>query len=362
MLQNLARGVLAAIFAVAAALGSIPAQAQGTPLKVAFVYVSPIGEAGWSYQHELGRRAMVQALGDQVQTTVVESVAEGPDSERVMRDLAAQGNRLIFATSFGYFEPALRVAADYPQVKFEHAGGYRTLPNLGTYNGRFYEGRYLAGYLAGKMSRSGVAGYVAGFPLPEVIQGVNAFALGMREANPRAQVKLVWLDTWFDPAKERDAALALVAQGADVLANHSASPAVAQAAEDKGVMFTGYTSDMRRFAPHAQLTAVVHDWGGYYTRVARAVIDGSWKPTPAWGGMKDGFVTLAPLNERVPADVAQTIEAKRRAIVEGRLLPFSGRLVDNRGQVRLARGALDDPAIASMNWLVQGVVGSLPKP
>jgi simple sugar transport system substrate-binding protein len=305
---------------------------------------------------------MEKALGPQVKTTVVESVAEGPDSERVMRDLVAQGHQLIFATSFGYLESALRVAAEHPEVKFEHAGGYKGAPNLGTYNGRFYEGRYLAGYLAGRLSKTGVAGYVAGFPLPEVIQGVNAFTLGMREANPKAQVKLVWLNTWFDPARERDAALALVAQGVDVLANHSASPAVAQAAEEKGIMFTGHTSDMRRFAPHAQLTSVVHEWGGFYTRVTRAVKDGRWSSEPVWGGMKEGFMTMAPFGPRVPADVAAAVEEKRRLIVAGRLQPFSGRLVDSHGNVQLAQGTLDDQAIATMNWLVQGVQGTLPKP
>jgi len=280
MLQNLARGACAAMLAVASALGSSAASAQNAapahPLKVAFVYVSPIGDAGWTYQHEQGRLAMQKALGDQVRSSVVESVAEGPDSERVMRDLAEQGHQLIVATSFGYLDPALRVAADCPGVKFEHAGGYKTAPNLGTYNARYYEGRYLAGFVAGKMSKTGIAGYVAGFPVPEVIQGINAFALGMRSANPKAQIKVLWLGTWFDPGKERDAALTLISQGADVLANHSGSSAVAQTAEEKGVMLTGYPSDMRRVAPRAQLTSVVLQWGGYYTRLARTVIDGSW--------------------------------------------------------------------------------------
>jgi simple sugar transport system substrate-binding protein len=362
MLQNLARGRMAAMFAVALALGAPSSQSQAAPpLKVAFVYVSPVGEAGWTYQHEQGRLAMEKALGDKVLTTVVESVAEGPDSERVMRDLAAQGNTLIFATSFGYLEPALRVAADFPNVKFEHAGGYKTAPNLNTYNARYYEGRYLAGFIAGKSSKSGVAGYVAGFPVPEVIQGINAFAIGMREANPKAQVKVLWLNTWFDPAKEREAALTLINQGADVLTNHSGSPAVAQAAEEGGVKLVAYQSDMRRFAPHAQLTSVVHQWGGYYTSVAKAVMAGTWKPRPVWGGMKDGFVALTPLAGDVPIDVAALVEARRRDIVSGRLKPFSGKLVDNEGKVRSDKGALDDSAIAAMNWFVEGVAGTLPK-
>jgi simple sugar transport system substrate-binding protein len=363
MLQNLARGRLAAMLAAVAALvlpASIAMAQAAPPLKVAFVYVSPIGEAGWTYQHDLGRRAMEQALGNQVKTTVVESVAEGPDAERVMRDLASQGHQLIFATSFGYLEPALRVAADFPAVKFEHAGGYKTAPNLNTYNARYYEARYLAGLAAGKASKSGIAGYVAGFPVPEVIQGINAFTLGMREANPKAQVKVLWLDTWFDPPKEREAALTLIHQGADVLTNHSGSPAVAQTAEEKGVKLVAYQSDMRRFAPHAQLTAITHQWGGYYTGVAKAVLAGTWKPQPVWGGMKDGFVGLTPFGADVPKEVVTLVETKRRAIAAGTFHPFSGKLVDNDGKTRHEKGAMSDPDIARMNWFVQGVVGSLP--
>ncbi|MCB2022026.1 MAG: BMP family ABC transporter substrate-binding protein [Burkholderiaceae bacterium] len=357
MLKNLARALLCAILATW--LTPHAGAAERKPLKVGFVYVSPIGDAGWTYQHDLGRRAMEKALGDQVSTTVVESVAEGPDAERVMRDLARQGNGLIFATSFGYLEPALRVAAEFPNVRFEQTGGYKTAPNLNTYNARYYEGRYLAGLLAGKLSKSGVAGYVAGFPVPEVIQGINAFALGMRAANPKATVKVVWLDTWFDPARERDAALTLVNQGADVLTNHSASTAVVQAAEEKGVGVIAYQSDMRRIAPRAQLTAITHEWGGYYTKVARAVIDGSWKPVPVWGGMRDGFVRLAPLNASVPRDVAALVAAREADIKAGRLHPFAGRIVDREGRVRLQAGVMPDAQIATMNYFVEGVVGSL---
>jgi len=358
MLQNLARGCLAAFLAVLALQSR--AQPPTAPLKVGFVYVTPVFEAGWTRQHDEGRVAMEKALGDRVKSTVVDSVAEGPDSERVMRDLAVQGHGLVFATSFGYLEPALRVASEFPSVKFEHAGGHKTAANVNTYNARYYEGRYLAGLLAGRMSRSGIAGYVAGFPVPEVIQGINAFTLGMRAANPKAQVRVLWLNTWFDPQKEREAALTLVNQGADLLTNHSASPAVAQAAEEKGVMLIGYQSDMRSFAPKAQLTSVVHQWGGYYTRVAQSVLAGTWKAQPVWGGMKDGFIALAPLSATVPKDVAAAVEAKRRAIVSGAFKPFSGRLVDNAGRLRLERGALDDAGIATMNWFVEGVVGRVP--
>jgi basic membrane protein A len=366
MFKNLARGLSAAMLAAVAATSTAQTATTKPPLKVGFVFVSPIGEAGWTYQHNQGRLAMEKALGARVQTTVIEAVAEGADSERVMRDLAAQGHTLIFATSFGYLEPALRVAADFPNVRFEHAGGYKTAPNLNTYNARYYEARYLAGLLAGKTSRSGVAGYVAGFPVPEVIQGINAFALGMRAANPQAQVKVLWLNTWFDPAREREAAVTLINQGADVLTNHSGSPAVPQTAQahfkSKGVRVISYQSDMRRFAPDAQLTAITHQWGPYYTRVAESVLSGSWQALPVWGGMKDGFVALAPFSRSVPADVATLVKKREADIVAGRFHPFSGALVDNTGTLRQATGVMDDATLSGMNWFVQGVAGTLPKP
>jgi len=339
------------------AIAASATQPPAAPPRVAFVYVSPIGDAGWTYQHDQGRQAMERALG--IKATVVEGVSEGPDSERVMRDLASQGHQLIFATSFGYLEPALRVAAEYPQVKFEHAGGYKTAPNLNTYNARFYEGRYLAGLLAGKASKSGVAGYVAGFPVPEVVQGINAFTLGMQAANPKARVSVIWLNAWYDPPREREAALTLVNQGADVLTNHSGSPAVPQVAEERGVKLIAYTSDMSRFAPHAQLAAVTHHWGAYYTQQARAVQAGQWAVKPVWGGLKDGMVQLSALNPAIPKDARALIEKRRKDIVAGRFRPFSGRLLDTTGQQRLAKGALDDDAIAGMNWFVQGVQGGV---
>ena len=363
MFKNLWRGALPAACLAAfsvAAPAQTPSTASTPPLKVGFVYVTPVGQAGWTYQHDLGRQAMEKALGAGVKSTVVEAVPEGPDSERVMRDLAAQGHKLIFATSFGYLEPALRVAADFPDAKFEHAGGYKTAANLGTYNARFYEGRWLAGYLAGKSSKSGTAGYVAGFPVPEVIQGINAFALGMQAANPKAQVKVLWLNAWFDPAREREAALSLISAGADVLTNHSASPAVPQAAEEKGVKLVAYHSDMGRFAPNAQLAAVVANWGGFYTQVAQAVSAQRWKAAPTLGGFKDGMVELAALSPRLPKALREDVLARQRDIAAGKLLPFGGRLVDQSGRVRQDKGALGDEAIAHMDWFVQGVQGTLP--
>ena len=368
MLKNLIRGrvrALLAILALAAVIVS-PASAADPPLVVGFVYVTPIGEAGWTYQHELGRRALERALGPRVKTLAVEAVAEGPDSERVMRDLvAAQGARLVFATSFGYLEPALRVAAEFPAAKFEHAGGYKSAPNLATYDARYYEARWLAGWLAGQASRSGVAGYVAGFPVPEVVQGINAFTLGMRAARANAQVRVLWLDTWFDPARERDAAQALIDQGADVLTHHSGSPAVAQTAQanfrTKGVRVLPYPSDMRAFAPEAQLAAIEHRWGGFYTRVAESVLAGTWKPEPTWGGIASGMVDIAAVDPALPEATRRDLQSRRAAIVAGTLKPFAGPLRDNAGSLRLASGSLDDAAIKAMDWFVEGVVGTLPK-
>jgi basic membrane protein A len=351
MLKNLMRALALAL--------PVATGHAAEPLKVGFVYVSPIGQAGWTYQHDQARLALERALGPAVRTSFVEGVPEGADAERVMRDLAAQGHGLIFATSFGYLEPALRVAADFPQVKFEHAGGYKVAPNLNTYNARFYEGRWLAGWLAGRASGNGVAGYVAGFPVPEVVQGINAFTQGMRAANPKAVVRVRWLNTWFDPPKEREAALSLIHGGADVLTNHSGSPAVPQTAEEKGVKLIGYQSDMSRYAPKAQLAAVTADWSAYYVREARAVAAGTWRAQPAWGGMKDGMVRLW-LSPSVPAPWRQELARREQQMAGGRAGPFVGRLVDQAGAVRQERGALADAAIAQMDWFVQGVEGSLP--
>ena len=361
MSKNLKRARVVASFVAAAAVnGLLATPAVGAPLQACFVYVSPVGQAGWTYQHEQGRQAMAQALGDLVRSRFVEGVAEGADSERVMRDLAAQGCGLIVATSFGYLEPALRVAAEFPKVRFEHAGGYKTAVNLNTYNARYYEARWLAGWLAGKQSKTGVAGYVAGFPVPEVVQGINAFTLGMRAANPKAEVKLVWLNAWFDPAREREAALTLINLGADVLTNHSGSAAVPQVAEEKGVMLLAYTSDMSRYAPHAQLAAVTHHWGPYYTQVAAAVLANAWRVLPVWGGMKDGLVQLSALNPALPTEVKAGLAQRQAALMAGQLKPFAAPLVDNTGKSRLLAGALDDGQIAGMDWLVQGVTGTLP--
>jgi simple sugar transport system substrate-binding protein len=369
MFKNLGRRAMAAaaLFALASlhfplrAADAAPGPAALAPLKIGFVYVSPIGDAGWTYQHNEGRLAMQKALGDEVQVSVVENVAEGPDSERVMREMAASGHRLVFATSFGYLDPALRVAREYPGVAFEHMGGYKTAANLNTYNARFYEGRYLAGVVAGHMSRAGLAGYVAGFPIPEVVQGINAFAQGMRSVNPKAQVKVLFLNTWFDPGRERDAAQALANQGADVLTHHTGSTAIPAFAEEKGVMLLAYQSDMRRVAPNVQLTSVTHHWGAYYTAVAEAVRAGTWKPQPFWGGLRENVIRLAPFSPKVPAEVVAQVRERERLIAAGRLHPFGGRITEASGRVRQGSGAMADADILRMDYFVEGVQGVLPR-
>jgi len=336
--------------------------ASAAPLQIGFVYVSPIGDAGWSYQHELGRRELQATLGDKVKTSYVEKVGEGADAERVIRQFAANGAKLIFTTSFGYMNPTIKVAKRFPKVVFEHATGYKRAKNVGTYLARFYEGRYLAGIIAGKMTKSDQIGYVAAFPIPEVVRGINAFTRGIRSVNPKAEVKVVWTSSWYDPGKEREAAETLIAQGADVLTHHTDSTAVIQTAEDRHVYVIAYHSDMSKFGPHAQLTAVTHHWGEFYTRVARQVLAGSWKSTSVWGGIKEGMIRLAPLSDAVPKDVAALVRAKQQGIAAGTLHPFQGPLKDQQGKLRVAAGStLSDKQMLGMNWYVEGVVGKLPK-
>lgn len=331
------------------------------PLKIGFVYVAPLADAGWVHQHDEGRKAVEAALGAKVKTTFVENVPEGADAERVIRDLAQQGNQLIFTPSFGYMEPTLKVAKDFPDVKFESVTGYKTAPNVATANARYYEGRYLAGVAAGRMSKTHVAGYVAGFPIPEVLQGINAFTLGMRSVDPKAQVKVVWLDAWFDPPKERDAAMTLFNQDVDVIAFHTGSTAVMAAAQERGKMAVAYHSDMRKVAPDAQIVAVTHQWGGYYTQRARVVLDGSWKPGNVWGGVKEGMIRVGDFGPKVPRTVQDEVLARQQDVAAGKLRPFAAVAADvrdNEGHVVIAKGsALTDEQILKMNWLAEGVQG-----
>ena len=365
------------VAALAAACCFAPALAQpasqSPPLKLGFVYVTPLSDAGWVHQHDEGRKAVEAALNPapatglpaRVITRYVENVAEGPDAERVIRDLAQQGHKLIFTPSFGYMEPTLTVAREFPDVRFESITGYKTAPNVAVANARYYEGRFLAGVAAARMSRSHVAGYVAGFAIPEVLQGINAFALGMQSVDPQAQVKLIWIDNWFDPARERDAAMTLFNQDADVIAFHTASNAVMVAAQERAKLAIAYHSDMRRVAPDAQILAVRHEWGDYYTRRAQALLDGTWKSGNVWGGVKEGMVRVGDFGSRVPLSVQQEVLARQQDIAAGRLHPFSARtpVRDNQGRVVIAAGTtLSDAQILAMNWLVQGVQGRLPRP
>ncbi len=352
---------LAAAFA-AACLFSLSPSSNAQPLKIGFVYVSPITEAGWTRQHEEGRKAVDKALGASVKTTFVENVPEGADAERVIRDLAREGHKIIFTPSFGYMEPTLKVAQEFPDVKFESITGYKTAPNVAVANARYYEGRYLAGVAAGRMTRSNLAGYVAGFPIPEVLQGINAFTLGMRSVNPRAQVNVVWLNTWFDPTKERDAAMALFNQKVDVIAFHTASTAVMAAAQERGKMAVAYHSDMRKVAPDAQIIAVTHEWGAYYTARVKAVQQGQWQSGTVWGGMKEGMVRVGDFGPKVPKAVQAEVLAKQKEVASGKLQPFAGPITDNEGKLVLPSGqVLSDVEILGMNYLVAGVQGKVSK-
>ncbi len=335
------------------------AAAPVAPLKIGFVYVSPIGDAGWTTQHDIARKELEKNLGSKVATKFVENVPEGADAERVIRDLVQQGSKLVFTTSFGYMNPTLKVARQFPDVKFVHVTGYKNASNVATTNARFYEGRYLAGVLAGKMSKSSVAGYVAAFPIPEVLQGINAFTRGMRSVNPKAQVKVIWVNSWFDPGKERDAAITLMGQGADVVTHHTDSTAVVQAAEEKGKYAVSYHSDMKKFGAKAQLAAVTHHWGAYYTQQAQAVLDGKWKSSATWGGIKDGMVKLEGYGPAVPSSVKQFVLAKEKEIVAGTLTPFTGPVKDNEGKVRLEKGPMSDDALNKMDYFVEGVAGKV---
>ena len=346
----------------AAALTGFAAGASAEQTKIGFVYVSPIGDAGWTYQHELGRRAMVKALGSKVKTTFVEAVKEGADAERVIRKLAASGNKIIFTTSFGYMNPTIKVAKRFSKVTFMHATGYKRAKNVGTYLARFYEGRYLTGIVAGKMSKSNIIGYVAAFPIPEVVRGINAFTIGARSVNPKAQIRVIWTSSWYDPGKERQAADTLIAQGADVITQHTDSTAPVQAAEAKGVYAIGYHSDMSKYGKKAHLTAATHVWGNYYTTVVKAVLSGTWKSGAVWGGIKEGMIKLAPFGPAVPADLKQLVGEREKAIAAGTLHPFQGPVKDQSGKVRIAKGkTMSDGDLLGMKWYVEGIVGKLPK-
>ena len=362
--RNNARRHALVTLAGAVAATIVPARAQQPvgAYKVAFVYVSPISDAGWTFQHDSGRREMEKALGGKVVAQFVENVPEGADAERVIRELAQAGNQLVFTTSFGYMNPTIKVAKSFPGTRFEHATGYKTDANVGVYNARFYEGRYLAGMVAGRMTKSNVAGYVAAFPIPEVVMGINAFTRGMRAVNPKAEMKVVWVNSWFDPGRERQAAETLVSQGADVLTHHTDSTAVVQAAEAKKVHAVAYHSDMSKYGPNAQITAVTHQWGAYYTQRVQDAIAGRWKPDNVWGGLRDGMIKMGPFGKTVPKDVQDLVNRTGADIVAGKFHPFTGPIKDNDGKERLPQGqVMPDDVLQKMDYYVEGVQGKLPK-
>jgi len=329
-------------------------------VKAGFVYVGPVGDNGYSYQHDQGRLAVEKELG--IKTTYVESVQEGADAERVIRQLASSGNDIIFTTSFGFMNPTIKVAKSFPKVKFEHATGYKRAKNVSTYSARFYEGRVILGTIAGKMTKSNVVGYIGSFPIPEVIRGIDAFTLALRKVNPKATVKVVWVNSWFDPGKEGDAAKALIDQGVDIIAQHTDSPAPLQVAESRGVYGFGQASDMSKFAPKSQLTAIVDNWGPYYIERVKAVMDGTWKSTDSWYGLKEGMVEMAPYGDAVPQDVRQLADQVKQSIIDGSFHPFQGPIKNQKGELAVKAGeVISDKDLLSLNWYVEGVEGSIPK-
>lgn len=355
-MKKLFAGLLVAAFA---AIG--PAAAQD-PMKVGFVYVGPIGDHGWTYQHDQGRVAMEKHFGGKVKTTYVENVAEGADAERVIRQLARTGHDVIFTTSFGFMNPTAKVAKQYPNIVFEHATGYKRDKNLGTYLSVTYEGRYISGYVAGKMSKSGKVGYIASFPIPEVVRDINAVMLGMQSVNPDAELVVIWVNTWFDPGKERSTAEVMMDQGVDVIIQHTDSPAAMQAAEARGRYAVGQASDMSHFGPKAHLLSVVNDWSNHYIKTVQDVMDGTWKPQDYWGGMADDVIRIPEFNAAIPADVVKEAKALMDGIKKGTFHPFTGPIKDQTGKVRVPAGKrMTNAELAGMNWYVQGLKGSLPK-
>ena len=345
---------LAIVFAAGAA-------SAAEKLKVGFIYVGPVGDHGWTYQHDQGRLAVEKEFGDKVETIYVEKVAEGPDAERAIERLARQDVGLIFTTSFGYMNPTLKVAKRFPKVKFEHATGFKQSKNVATYNARFYEGRYIIGQIAAQVSKSGVAGYIASFPIPEVVMGINAFILGAQTINPDFKLKVIWVNSWFDPGKEADAAKVLIGQGADIITQHTDSTAPLQIAADKGVFAFGQASDMIAFAPKAQLTSIVDNWAPYYIERTKAVLDGTWKSADTWKGLAAGTVEMAPYTN-LPADVVKMAQDTEAKIKAGELHPFKGPVYKQDGSEALPAGKnIDDGTLLGMNWYVKGVDGQLPQ-
>ena len=356
-MRKLLAAASAAVLVAFAAGGAAAAE----KLKACFVYVGPHNDGGWSEGHETGRLMVQEKLGDKVETSYVENVPEGPDAERAIERLARSGCGIIFTTSFGFMDPTLKVAAKFPDVKFEHATGFKTADNVTTYNARFYEGRYIIGQIAAKTSKTGVAGYIVSFPIPEVVMGINAFMLGAQSINPDFKIKVVWVNSWFDPGKEGDAAKALFDQGADIITQHTDSPAPLQIAESRGLFGFGQAHDMLAFAPKAQLTAIVDNWGPYYGRRVQDVLDGTWKSEASWDGLKQETVLMSPYTN-MPDDVAAMAKDTQAKVTSGELHPFKGPIFKQDGTEVIAEGAaLDDGTLLGMNWYIKGIDDQLPQ-
>jgi simple sugar transport system substrate-binding protein len=357
-----AAAAAAALLAGAALVpGATGAEKTTQKLKVGLVYLGPVGDMGWTYQHEVGRQGLVKDLADKIETTYLENVPEGPDAERAIEQLARSGHKLIFTTSFGYMDPTLKVAKKYPAVHFEHATGYKRDKNMATYSGRWYEARYIQGQIAGKMSKAGVLGYIVSFPIPEVIMGINATMLGAQSINPNIKVKIIWANTWFDPGKEADAAKALLDQGADIIMQHTDSPAAVQVAAARGALAFGQDSDMIKFGPNAQLTSIIDNWTPYYDERVRLELTGKWASTDTWGGLKSKLVVMAPYTN-MPDDVKKMAQATEAAIVAGTLHPFKCPVIAQDGKaVECKNGKnLEDSQILGMNFYVKGIDDKMP--
>ncbi|BAR54193.1 ABC transporter substrate-binding protein [Bradyrhizobium diazoefficiens] len=352
------------LLALAAGLllaGSVSAASAADKLKVGFIYLGPVGDLGWTYQHEQGRLALVKELGDKIETTTLENVPEGPDAERAIEQLVRAGNKLIFTTSFGYMDPTLKVAKKYPNVHFEHATGYKRDKNMSTYSAKWYQGRYIQGLIAAKMSKSGVLGYIGSFPIPEVVSGINATILAAQTINPNIKVKIIWANTWFDPGKEADAAKALIDQGADVIMQHTDSPAAMQIASERGKLAFGQDSEMIKFGPKTQLTSILDTWGPYYIERVKAELAGTWKSEDTWGGLDSHMFAMAPYTN-MPDDVKKMAEDAQAAITAGKLHPFKCPIVGQDGkEVECKGGAnLADGQILGMNFYIKGIEDKLP--
>jgi simple sugar transport system substrate-binding protein len=338
------------------------AAAKAEPLKIAFAYVGPVGDGGWTFAHDNARKALEKEFGDKISTSYVENVPESADAERVIRDMVGQGNKLVFGTTFGYMEPMLKVAADTPDVKFEHATGYKQAPNMRTYDSRTYEGAYMAGVIAGKMTKSNTLGVVASIPIPEVIRNINSFTLGAQSSNPKVKTKVVWVNEWFNPPKETEAATSLINGGADVLFQNTDSPAVLKTAQDKGKRAFGWDSDMTAYGPKAHLASAVINWTPYYINATRQALEGKWASNGnTWSGVKDGAIDIVSIAEDVPAETKAKVAEVKKGLTDGSFAIWKGPLVDNAGKEVLKAGEVaDDKFLSGVNFYVKGVEGKVP--